>query len=249
MNLGSLTNLSVLASTGGPQRTFFEEVAMRWEAGQWGMYPIAVCGVIALSIMIERAIVLFFQASINKEGFLRGLKKHIYAGDLDKAINYVAGQKPTPLTNVIKAGLMNVPKGQDEVQAALDEASLRETPRLEARTGYLAMLGNAAMLAGLLGTVSGLISCFEAVANVNPADKATILAHGISEAMNCTGFGLLTAIPALVAFSVLMGRTQSLINDINETSVSVLNLIVTNRDKFKNLNIPASSHGHGGGEE
>jgi biopolymer transport protein ExbB len=248
MNLGSLTSLSILANTGGPERSLFEEIARRWEAGQWGMYPIAVCGVIALSIMIERTIVLFFQAGINKEGFLRGLKKHIYAGDLDKAINYVAGQKATPLTNVIKAGLMNVPKGQDEVQAALDEASLRETPRLEVRTGYLAMLGNAAMLAGLLGTVSGLISCFEAVANVNPADKATILANGISEAMNCTGFGLLTAIPALVAFSVLMGRTQALINDINETSVSVLNLIVTNRDKFKNLNIPASSHGHGGEE-
>lgn len=244
MNLGFLTNLTVLANTGGPQRTFFEEVAMRWEAGQWGMYPIAVCGVIAVSIMVERSIVLFGKSSINKEGFLRGLKKHIYAGDLDKAINYVAGQKSTPLTNVIKAGLMNVPKGQEEVQAALDEASLRETPKLEARTGYLAMLGNAAMLAGLLGTVSGLISCFEAVANVNPADKATILANGISEAMNCTGFGLLTAIPALVAFSVLMGRTQHLINDINETSVSVLNLIVTNRDKFKNLNIPASA-GHG----
>jgi biopolymer transport protein ExbB/TolQ len=242
MNLGFLTNLTVLANAGGPQRGLFEELAMRWEAGQWGMYPIAVCLVIALAIMVERGIVLFGKASINKEAFLRGLKKHIYAGDLDKAINYVAGQKSTPLTNVIKAGLMNVPKGNDEVQAALDEASLRETPRLEARTGYLAMLGNAAMLAGLLGTVSGLISCFEAVANVNPADKATILANGISEAMNCTGFGLVTAIPALVAFSVLMGRTQSLINDINETSVSVLNLIVANKDKFKNMNVPAAHH-------
>ncbi|WP_164019802.1 MotA/TolQ/ExbB proton channel family protein [Pyxidicoccus trucidator] len=239
MNLGYLTNLTVLANTGGPERGLFEELAKRWEAGQWGMYPIAVCLVIALAIMVERGIVLFGKASINKEAFLRGLKKHIYAGDLDKAINYVAGQKVTPLTSVIKAGLMNVPKGNDEVQAALDEASLRETPRLEARTGYLAMLGNAAMLAGLLGTVSGLISCFEAVANVNPADKATILANGISEAMNCTGFGLVTAIPALVAFSVLMGRTQSLINDINETSVSVLNLIVANKDKFKNMNVPA----------
>ncbi|MFY0528086.1 MotA/TolQ/ExbB proton channel family protein [Archangium gephyra] len=242
MNLGYLTNLTILASAdSGAQRTFFQEVAMRWEAGQWGMYPIAVCLVFALAIMIERGIVLFGKASINKDAFLRGLKKHIYAGDLDKAINYVAGQKQTPLTQVIKAGLMNVPKGEEEVQAALDEASLRETPKIEARTGYLAMLGNAAMLAGLLGTVSGLISCFEAVANVNPADKATILAHGISEAMNCTGFGLLTAIPAVVAFSILSGRASAIVNDINETSVSVLNLIVNNRDKFKNATVSASA--------
>jgi biopolymer transport protein ExbB/TolQ len=196
---------------------------------------------VATAIVVERVLVLFFKASINKDAFLRGLKKHIYSGDLDKAINYVAGQKPTPLTNVIKAGLMNVPKGEEEVQAALDEAALRETPKIEARSGYLAMLGNAAMLAGLLGTVSGLIRCFEAVATVNPADKATILAAGISEAMNCTGFGLLTAIPSLIAFSVLMGRTQHLINDINETSVSVLNLIVSNKDKFKNVNVSAAS--------
>ena len=241
MNLGFLTQLSLLANAGGADRSFFDELARRWEAGQAGMYPIAICMVIALAIIIERSLVLFGKASINKEGFLRGLKKHIYAGDLDKAINYVAGQKPTPLTNVIKAGLMNVPKGQDEVQAALDEESLRETPRIEARTGYLAMLGNAAMLAGLLGTVSGLIACFEAVANVNPADKATILANGISEAMNCTGFGLLTAIPAVVAFSILSGRATSIVNDINETSVAVLNLIVNNRDKFKNATVSASA--------
>ena len=243
MDLMFLNNVSLLAAeaAGHGDRGFMEELARRWEAGDWGMYPIALCLIVATAIVVERVLVLFFKASINKDAFLRGLKKHIYSGDLDKAINYVAGQKPTPLTNVIKAGLMNVPKGEEEVQAALDEAALRETPKIEARSGYLAMLGNAAMLAGLLGTVSGLIRCFEAVATVNPADKATILAAGISEAMNCTGFGLLTAIPSLIAFSVLMGRTQHLINDINETSVSVLNLIVSNKDKFKNVNVSAAS--------
>lgn len=230
----------LIAETSTSSRTFLEELSYRWTAGKWGMYPIAFCLVVALAIVVERSIVLFGSASINKDGFLRGLKKYIYAGDLENAINYVAGQKPTPLTNVIKAGLMSVPKGEEEVQAALDEAALRDTPRLEARTGYLAMLGNAAMLAGLLGTVSGLIACFEAIAGANPQDKATILSNGISEAMNCTAFGLLTAIPALVAFSILQGRTQSLINDLNETSVAVLNLVVSNKDKFRTDRMPSA---------
>jgi biopolymer transport protein ExbB/TolQ len=174
---------------------------------------------------------------MDKESFLKGLKKHIFAGDLDKAISYCAQQKRTPLVSVIKAGLIHVPKGEADVQAAMDEASLRESPKLERRTGYLAMLGNVATLLGLLGTIVGLIGAFGAVANANPADKATILASSISEAMNCTAFGLLTAIPALVAYSLLQGRTQQMIEDINETSVSVLNLIVQNRDKMK---IPAT---------
>jgi len=239
MTSGLLNSLALLAADVGGSTSFLDSMAARFRAGKEGMYPIAVCAVAALAIVIERIVVLYFSASISKDGFLRGLKKYIYNGDLDKAINYVAGQKNTPLTSVVKSGLMNVPKGDVEVQSALDEAALRETPKLEARTGYLAMLGNASMLFGLLGTVNGLITCFQAVAHVNAADKATILSQGISEAMNCTFFGLLVAVPSLMAFSLLNGRTQSLINDINETSVSVLNLVVNNKDKFKNATISA----------
>ena len=98
-----------------------------------------------------------------------------------------------PLARIVKSGLMKVNRPDDEVQAAMDEAALRELPKLEARTGYLALLANLAMLSGLLGTVTGLIAAFGAVANADASSKATMLAKGISEAMNCTAFGLLAA--------------------------------------------------------
>jgi biopolymer transport protein ExbB/TolQ len=215
----------------------FGSVARAFHEGGWGMYPIAVASIFSLAIIVDRVMVLYFKANIDKEAFLRGLKKHIYSGDLDKAISYCAGQKRTPLVAVIKAGLINVPKGEEDVQAAMDEATLRESPKIERRTGYLAMIGNVATLLGLLGTITGLIKCFGAVSQANPADKAAILSQGISEAMNCTAFGLGVAIPSLVIFSVLQGRTQAMVDDINETAVGVLNLIVANKDKMK---MPAS---------
>lgn len=211
----------------------FHKLAEAFKEGGWGMYPILVCLIFTLAILVDRLNALYGRLSIDKEAFLAGLKKHIFAGDLEQAISYTASQKPTPLTAIVKAGLMQVEKGDAEVQASMDEASLREMPRIEARTGYLAMLGNVATLSGLLGTVSGLIACFAAVANVAAEQKSQVLSAGIAEAMNCTAFGLGTGIIALVFFSVLQGRTQHMLDDINETSVGVLNLIVANREKIK----------------
>jgi biopolymer transport protein ExbB/TolQ len=195
------------------------------------MYPIAVCSIFILAIAIERIHYLFFRASISKDAFVQAMRKYILAGNVGKALA-LCSQTPTPLANIIKAGLVKVNKSDAEVQAAMDEASLREMPRLEKRTAYLAMLANVAMLAGLLGTISGLITCFSAVSTAAADERGQLLAKGISEAMNCTAFGLLTAIPGLVFFGILQGKTQQLSDDINESSVSVLNLIVTNRDKL-----------------
>jgi biopolymer transport protein ExbB/TolQ len=211
----------------------FGTLAKHYHEGGWMMHPILVALGFTVVLVVDRLLALYFQMAADKETFLKGLREHIYKGELDRAISYCASQKKTPLVSVIKSGLINVPKGEADVQAAMDEATLRESPRLEKRTGYLAMLGNVATLLGLLGTIVGLIGAFGAVATASPSDKATILSRSISEAMNCTAFGLITAIPALVAYSVLQGRTQHLLDDINESSVSVLNLIIANRDKMK----------------
>ncbi len=215
----------------------FGTLVKHYREGGWMMHAILASLVVVVGLVVDRVVALYFKTAVNKEAFLKGLKEHIYRGDLDRAISFCASQKKTPLVSVIKAGLINVPKGEADVQAAMDEATLRESPKIEKRTGYLAMLGNVATLLGLLGTIIGLIGAFGAVANADASQKARILADSISEAMNCTAFGLLTAIPALIAYSVLQGRSQHMIDEINESSVSVLNLIVANKDKMK---VPAT---------
>jgi len=205
-------------------------LAHHFEEGGWGMYPILVWQIIAIGIIIERAIYLY-RCSINKDVFLATMQKCILAGDVARAIKLCSAAN-APLARIVKAGLMKVNRPDQEVQAAMDEAALRELPKIESRTGYLALLANLAMLSGLLGTVTGLIVAFGAVANADASSKATMLAKGISEAMNCTAFGLFAAILALLGFAVLNGKTQSLLDDINAATVQVMNLVVNNRSKI-----------------
>jgi biopolymer transport protein ExbB len=217
-------------------------LAESFKEGGWMMWVILAAEVFALAIIAERITVLFFKTRINKDAFVRGVRAEILKGSLDQVIRHVARYGDNPLARIVKAGLVRVPKGDEDVQAAMDEAALRELPALERRTGYLAMLGNVATLFGLLGTIIGLIHCFKAVSFADPAEKSSLLAKGISEAMNCTGFGLLVAIPALVFFSILNGRTQRLVDDINEASTSIVNFIAANRDKL-NLSIEGGDQG------
>src|SRR4029077_16403656 len=140
-----------------------------------------------------------FRANINKESFVAQITTLIVAGNLDKTIKFVTGQPTTPLTCVVKAGLMRVNKSDAEVQSALDEATLRELPKLERRTGYLAMIGNVATLLGLLGTIGGLIKCVAWVSKpgVDPALKSQILGDGNAEGMNSSPTGMSYAVSCL----------------------------------------------------
>jgi biopolymer transport protein ExbB len=185
----------------------------------------------AIAVTAERGVYLF-GSSINKDVFLATMQKCILAGDVAKAVKMCSAAN-APLARIVQAGLVKVNRPDEEVQAAMDEAALREMPKIATRTGYLALFANLAMLCGLFGTIVGLIKAFGAVGgeSVDPSQKARILAEGISEAMNCTAFGLISAVTALTGFAVMNGKTQQLEDDINEASVHVLNLVVANRQK------------------
>jgi biopolymer transport protein ExbB len=200
-----------------------------FKEGGWGMYPILILAIITIYITVERAMYLA-KSKINVEQLMSMIKSQIVSGNLRGAISTCDAQ-PVGVTKIIGAGLRKAEQGgaEHEIQQAMDEEALRELPKIEKRTGYLAMLGNLATLAGLLGTITGLIKSFASVAGVDPSMKATMLSKGISEAMNCTAFGLGTGIMGLAAFAVLNGKTQHILDGVNQATVESLNLVVTGR--------------------
>jgi len=205
------------------------------EGGIW-MYLITLIAVMSASVFFERFYALFMKYNIDKDKFIGNVQRSIIAGDLNSAVNH-CNDRSTPLNNIVKAGLIAVMNQGDEseIQTSMDVAALREIPKIEKRTPFLSLFGNVATLLGLLSTIVGLILAFKAVSSVDPAQKAALLARGISEAMNGTAFGLIVAIPSLLLGAFLTARTQSLLDDIHEVSVSTLNLILQNRDKFPSV--------------
>ena len=208
-----------------------KSISEAFHKGGWGMWPILVCSIIIIAIIIERAVYLF-KSTVDKDKLLALLKSQVMSGNVQGAIKVCSGN-PTPMTRIVQAGLMKFNKSDHEVQAAMDEAALRELPRISKRTPYLAMLANLATLAGLFGTIAGLIKSFGAAANADASRKASLLAEGISEAMNCTAFGIAMAIVGLIGYAILQGKTQALTDDINEVTVQVVNLVVTHRQAMK----------------
>ena len=204
--------------------------------GGWGMYPILILFFMTAFITIERFMYIS-KSKVDTEKLLSLLKSQIVAGNIQGAIS-TCQSSPSPVTRIIAAGLRRAGGSDHDVQQAMDEEALRELPKIEKRTGYLSMLGNLATLAGLLGTITGLIKSFAGVAGVDPSMKATMLSKGISEAMNCTAFGLGTGILGLATYAWLNGMTQGILDGINQATVETLNLVVAGQ--------PQGGHGQQG---
>jgi biopolymer transport protein ExbB len=204
-----------------------QTISTAFHKGGWGMWLILVTSILIIAVIVERSVYLF-KASVDKDKLLALLKSQVMSGNVQGAIKVCSGN-PTPMTRIVQAGLMKFNKSDEEVQAAMDEAALREIPKLNARTPYLAMLANFAVMAGLVGTITGMIKSFGAVGAEESGNKATELANGISEALNCTAFGIGTSLVGLVGYSMLQGKTTRVIDDINEVTVQVVNLVTSHR--------------------
>lgn len=201
--------------------------------GGFVMYVILVIALMTVILIVERFMTLK-TLRIDKKEFADQLFRMILSGDLRQAISF-CDSKQTPLSNTVKSGLVQVmnKRPDEEIQVAMDASVLREMPKLEGMTSFLAVFGNVAVLAGLLGTIIGMISSFRAVASADPATKALLLSEGISHALNCTGFGLMVAIVAIIFYGLFQHMIQKAENEMIETSMTLMNLVSSNRDKLR----------------
>jgi len=204
-----------------------QAVADAFTQGGIFMYVILLVSVAAIGLIIERFVFLFFKFNINARAFMAQIDKLVRAGNIDRAIKLCNAAPSAALPKVIKAGLIRANKNELEIASSIEEATLEVIPRVQARTPQLQAVANVATLMGLLGTIWGLIEAFAALDQALPEQRANYLARGISMAMNTTAFGLIVAIPCMIAHLFLASVTRKIIEEIDQYSVKLENLLVS----------------------
>ncbi len=185
-----------------------------------------VVSAVVIALIIERAAFQLGKYRVNSKEFFAQIKKLVTAGNIDRAIKLCdAGDYPT--LQLVKAGLTHANKGPDEIDAAMSEKMGELKPAVEKRIGSLWSLANIATLVGLLGTVLGLIHTFGAVGapGLSAAQRQSILASGIAEAMWNTAFGLGIAVTCMIAHLILHQRSKNIQHDLDATQERVFNLL------------------------
>jgi biopolymer transport protein ExbB/TolQ len=201
------------------------DLAKAFTEGGIFMYVILLVSVAGLAVIIERFIFLFFRYNINASAFMAQITKLVMANNIDRAIKLCNAAPTAALPKVIKAGLTRANKGEMEIANAIEEASLEVLPLVQKRTPTLLAIANVSTLLGLLGTIIGMIQAFGALGGASPEERAVLLSKGIAIAMNTTAFGLIVAVPCMIAHIFLSNITTKIINEIDEYSVKLENLL------------------------
>lgn len=200
------------------------------QSGGVFMWVIVVIWAVGIAISLERFMKLSFKFDVDGSSFMNELQRYILSNDIQGAIRVCSGSVAA-LPKVLKSGLKRASQSSEQIQNAIDATALEVIPKVELRLNYLQMIANISTLFGLLGTIQGLIQSFSAVASADPAQKAELLATGISKAMNTTFLGLLAAISIMMLHTFLSSKSEKIINEIDEFSVKLLDLLGTKNEK------------------
>ena len=196
-------------------------------------WPLALCSVTALTFIIERLFTFVRSRSrIGTEEFIASITDSLRKENIMEAVS-TCEEAGGPLPNVLKAGLLRYSQAQieerdiskEEIQEAIEEASLLEIPELERNLPVLGTVAVVSPLFGLLGTVTGMISAFTTIALEGTGDPQQ-LAGGISQALLTTAAGLTVAIPCLIFFQLFDSWVNRHMVEISQVSTEIVNQLI-----------------------
>jgi biopolymer transport protein ExbB len=189
------------------------------EKGGPVMWPILILSIIGFAVMIERALVLR-KARINVNEFLAKIRKALMVNRSLRDAVKICEQFQGPVASVMKAGLLKYGQPKEDVEKTIENAAMFETTRLERGLAVLATAANIEPMLGFLGTVTGMIGSFDALAKSGLSNPG-LVAAGISEALITTASGLIIAIPMQLAYNYFTSRINKFVRDV-ETSANML---------------------------
>ena len=186
------------------------------------MYPIIFCSIVALAIFLERLWVLR-RKNIIPQDFVNNVEGLLNKQKISEAV-FLCQNDMSSIAKIFLAGLRSTQKGMWLVKEAIEERWSREATILEKNVDILSTIANLTPLLGLLGTVSGMIKTFNAI-SVQGIGNPAPLAGGIAEALITTATGLCIAIPTLVCYRFLKDKASSLIFEMEENSIRLVDLM------------------------
>ena len=190
--------------------------------GGWAMYPLIVLLVLGIAIAIERLYSLS-RAAIDAEAFFNDLEAALKDGGPDQAAELCASTKG-PVASVIHAGLLRMHRGIDHVEKAIDNAGAVEMAFLERGMVWLSTVANLAPMIGFLGTVSGMITAFQAIKVAGDVEPSMV-AGGISEALITTAAGLVVGIIIQFCHNFFASRIDRIIADMTEHAAAFIDVL------------------------
>lgn len=195
------------------------------------VYPNSLC--FSLIIQWQRYRRL---GSVHPDKFLIRIRSMLSNGQFDEVQSICQSGGSRGLPQIVLAGVSNRNAAPDMVKSNVEEQVVKLSSRAEQRIGYFATIGNVSTLIGLMGTIYGLVLAFAAVGKpgVAAAVKTSMLASGISTAMNTTLFGLTIAVPCMLTYSYFRNTADKFIESFDRQAVGVLNAIYKQGTKLKN---------------
>ncbi len=184
------------------------------------MYPIILCSIVAIAIILERAYHFLRLRATNTAQFLLKIEQALQSNKIDTALKE-AKVATGPVACVVQAGIINRQKDTDSWEKAVSRVGTKELVRLEKNLRALGIIAHVSPLLGLLGTVTGMIKAFIKIEELGGRVDASVLAGGIWEALLTTAAGLSVAIPTMFAYHYFEGKVDNFAIAMKEAALLI----------------------------